>query len=406
MRNLIPEIPEQVVLYSQLYKAMQGDIMVSLMKRWKGSTADRILHANMKNHSLQILPNILPDLYQICQEVKEKLEFDEPIDFYITGTSEVNACATYALDENKPHVIQLNSGLVNLMNEDELRFIIGHEIGHLKNKDGLLGELYQYIYPEPDDKDTIIPSFINRRYKIWHQLAEFSADRWGYMACENLTACVTAIFKMSSGLLLDKMNIQIIDLLDHNLHSLQYYLNENLQYGGTHPINPARIHALQLYAKAKTQKALAEGMEDLMNVVEGFFFSQIDEVIAVFFASAGLYMIKERGKNAMQEEDFILNKMADYCFSPVGLLKQVKKDDYAIIMHNTLDKIREDAPERIPELIKYLVDLAFVDNRIEPSELDQIYMIASDLDLTEDIILDVLTEKIQDEFEPQASLIR
>lgn len=405
MKNLIPEIPEQVGLYKQLYQAMQGDIVGQIMRQYKGSHAARILHAKMKGNSLQVLPNILPDLYELCQNVIKKLEFDEQTDFYISGSSEINACAILSTDESQPHIIEINSALFNLMSEDELKFVIGHEIGHLINKDGLINELYYFIYPDQEESEEKIPHFLKKRFDLWGRLAEFSADRYGFLANENIDACVTAIFKMGSGLLLDKMNIRISDLLEHNNRSLDFYLAEHLCAGGSHPINPARIRALHLFATHKTKKALTEGFADIMEVVEGFYYDEIDELIATFFASAGLFMRKDRGKPAKQEEDFILERMADYVFTPVRLYKTVAKNDYLALMHSCMDSILKKDPNCLGEIVRFLIDFTFIDNRVEPEELNRIFAVASDLEIDHELMLKAITDKIRLDFKPQAALM-
>lgn len=405
MRTLNPEIIGQKELYGQLYNAMQGDIIGEIMRQYKGSDFERIFHGEMKGHSLQVLPNILPNLYEMCQDVKTALGFDEPIDFYITGSADINASAILSTDSSKPHVIDINSALFNLMSDDELRFILGHEIGHLINRDGLLKEIYCYIYPDMDDEEKTIPRFLESRYELWGRLAEFSADRYGYIACENIEACVTAMYKLNSGLLLDKMNIRMPDLLEHNSLSLEYYLNEHISFGGTHPINPARIQALHLFATAKTQKALNEGMDTLMEVVEGVYYNELEDNIATFFGCAGLYMCKERGKAAKQEEEFIIERMAGFAFRPAKLYKHLSKDDYMGLMHQSLDRILEIDPGALNLLVSYLIDLAFVDNRIEEDELNKIFAIAEQLEINPALLYRALTEKIRLDFHPVAALM-
>lgn len=405
MRNLDPQIPIQIDLHKQLYNAMQGDIIGAIMRKYNGDNADRFIHCKMKGNSLQVLPNILPTLSALCEGVKEKLEFNESVDFYVTGSPEVNACAILSRDENKPHIIEINSALFNLMSDDELKYIIGHEIGHLINRDGELMELYHYIYPNPDDEECVIPKFLESRYGLWGRIAELSADRYGYLACENMEACVTAIFKMSSGLSLDQMNIRIGDLIELNNRSLEYYLSEHITVGGSHPVNPARIQALHLFAKAKTQKALVEGMGKIMEIVEGFYYSDIEDAIAHFFGCAGLYMYTDKGKIGRQEEEFIINRMADYSRYPSKLYKKLIKCDYIDIMHKALGFVSENDPHRVGEMINFLIDLAFVDNRIEPAELNKIFEVATSIEIDCSVIISVLTDKIRDDFNPLASLM-
>lgn len=70
-----------------------------------------------------------------------------PVDFYVTGDSTINAFSIASEDAGHPHIVNVNSELFNLMSEDELRFVIGHELGHLINQDTALKRLIYFVYP-------------------------------------------------------------------------------------------------------------------------------------------------------------------------------------------------------------------------------------------------------------------
>ena len=153
-------------------------------------------------------------------------------------------------DENEPNIVNINSGLFDLMTRDELKFVIGHELGHLINKDTALARLIQFVFPP----QTAAP--VTRQYKIrlHEQLAELVADRYGYIATEDLGVCVTAFSKMASGLDLVKMNVSIEALLADNNRRLEYFLKDKGLSRASHPVNPIRVQALNLFAKSKSKE--------------------------------------------------------------------------------------------------------------------------------------------------------
>lgn len=65
----------------------------------------------------------------------------------MTGNSTINAFSIASEDAGHPHIVNVNSELFNLMSEDELRFVIGHELGHLINQDTALKRLIYFVYP-------------------------------------------------------------------------------------------------------------------------------------------------------------------------------------------------------------------------------------------------------------------
>lgn len=404
MRTLNPEIPIQKELSKQIYQALQGDV-VSVIARNFNDRSDVSLHSEKRSHSLPVTESVLPELYALCMDVKARLEFDEPVDFFITGTSEPNAFAIGSDDPAVPHIVEINSALFNLMNEDELRYIIGHELGHLINRDTALSGLYRYVYPLGEPQRAV-PRFLSQRYDFWGRVAELSADRYGYMACENIDACVTAIFKLASGLHLDKMNIRFTDLMELNSRNLDFFLTENINFSGTHPVNPIRIQALHLFAKAKTQKALNAGMEELMTLLTDTYYNELSEPIACFLASSGLYMCHDNGKLERREEEFILNAIAPYVLFPSKFLKRIIKDDYLAIMKQSMADILSIMPGMRSDILFYLIDMAFVDGIIEEGELGRIYEVSEALGFSAPEVADALTRKIRIDFEPQAVLIK
>ena len=79
------------------------------------------------------------------------------------------------------------------MTNEELKFVIGHELGHLINKDTSLSRLISFVFPE----GTTPPITLLYKIRLHSQLAELVADRYGFKAAGNLESCVTAFFKMA-----------------------------------------------------------------------------------------------------------------------------------------------------------------------------------------------------------------
>lgn len=269
----------------QIYNALQGNIIEEVLREIKtSSSSDAYWRSNMEGHSLKVEKELLPDFYQLCHEVKEKLGVKDKVDFYITGDSSVNAFSVAAESEGEPHIVNINSALFDLMTTDELRFVVGHELGHLLNKDTALARLIQFVFPP----NAEVPVTLQYKIRLHEQLAELVADRYGYMAVENLDVCVTAFFKMASGLDLVKMNVSIEALLADNNRRLEYFLKDKGMSRASHPVNPIRVQALNLFAKSKSKEDLDKGMEELIAILLKVGDCEQDEYTAKFIASAGL----------------------------------------------------------------------------------------------------------------------
>ncbi len=77
-----------------------------------------------------------PRLYNIVEEMKIASGLEKMPDIYIIDDPAPNAFAT---GRNPDKVaVAITSGLLQKLNRDELQGVIGHEIGHIKNRDVLL----------------------------------------------------------------------------------------------------------------------------------------------------------------------------------------------------------------------------------------------------------------------------
>lgn len=405
MRELDPKIDLQELLGQQIFNVLQGSVTEIVRQQCEGIGFDVNFRSVMEGNSLKVSETLLPQFYALCQGVKEKLEFVGNIDFYITGNSTVNACSYSSGDEQRPHIIEINSGLFNLMNEEELKYVIGHEIGHLINSDVTITQLYGFIYPDEEDKEKA-PSFLAKRVQLYKQLAELSADRYGYMANENLEACVTAVFKMASGLFLEKMNVSIDTLMAENSERLEFFLKDSGVSEGSHPVNPIRIRALELFANAKTQTGLNRGMNELISVLQNFIYGELDTALADFVASAGIFVSQLDGKRDKNEEEFILRQLGSFCLFPHKELKRVEKGDVMQTFNDAVNKILEIAPHMRSNLLRYFIDVAFADNELGEEELKLIYDFGDKIGFPQPEIARALGIKIREDFKPLASALK
>jgi hypothetical protein len=405
MRELDPKIGVQEELFNQIYKVLQGDVTFQIRRMCVGNGGDIGYRSLMEGSSLKVQQDILPDLYAICEEVKVKLGYNDNIDFYIFGDNTVNARAWATDDEERPHIITINSGLYNLMNDEELKYIIGHEIGHLINKDAVITDIYNFIYQDEAAKEDC-PQFLKKRIELYNQLSELGADRYGYMANENLEACVTAIFKLASGLHIDKMNVSVEALINENANRLNYFLKDGGVSEGSHPVNPIRIQALDLFANAKTQTALNRGMDELINVLQTFWYKATDPYMADFVAAASIIVSRMDGRVDKFEEECIIDELGKFSFRPYKDLKRVEKDDVQKVFNDSVDKILEINPSMDEELLRYFIKVVIADGILDEGEMGLIFNFGQKLGFTDGEIATAVGIKLKEDFAPTALALK
>lgn len=388
-------------LAEQIFNALQGSIVEEVLKKLPSSNSDAYWRSNMEGHSLKVDKALLSDVYELCHEVKDKLEYKEKVDFYITGDSTVNAFSVASEDENEPNIVNINSGLFSLMSRDELKFVIGHELGHLINKDTALARLIGFIFPTGSN----IPVSLQHKIRLHSQLAELVADRYGYMAAENLGACVTAFFKLASGLDLEKMNVSIEALIKDNTKRLDYFLKDKGMSRASHPVNPIRVQALNLFATATQKEELEKGMDELISILLKVGDDQLDEYTARFIASAGLIVANADGEISKDEIDDIIEQLASLKIFPRNYLDEIADGEVWEIFNDAVTNILTINPGMREGLMTYMINMVISDQSINPAEVELIYKFGESIGMSEKEVAQYIAACIQRSFVPSLDAI-
>lgn len=172
----------------------------TIVKKLMEFGIERLIKIQYTGSNIKVTPSNFKDLYKIYHNVAETLDLYYLPELYITWGYEINASAIGA---EKPIVV-LNSGCLDLLEEDELRFIIGHELGHIKSQHMLYHTIAQYI--------NVITSLIGNAtlgmgqilsYGIqiallqWQRMSEYTCDRAGLLSCQSTSSSNSVMVKMS-----------------------------------------------------------------------------------------------------------------------------------------------------------------------------------------------------------------
>ncbi len=137
-----------------------------------------------------------PELYDVVHDVADTLDVRPLPRFYTQWGYDINGYTTGFKEDT---LLVLNSGTVDLLTEDELRYVAGHEFGHVKSGHVLyhtMGELFNTAINQiPLVSSLTTPIYYALLY--WIRMSEFTADRAGLLACQNIDAAINAIIKMS-----------------------------------------------------------------------------------------------------------------------------------------------------------------------------------------------------------------
>lgn len=219
-----------------------------LITHFETSGGARSLHDVILGTHIRLTPLIAPRLYGLFDEVRSRIAFTEPVDLFVAGDADLNASALHAPAGGRPHAVALTSGAVERMTDDELRFVFGHELGHLAFGHSRALLVHQVLTDE--DGVSSMPALLHRRLESFNRLAELSADRVGFVACnQQLDVAVSVFFKLTAGLGPEHLRFDIAAFLEQ-LAALQNLPRSELLARFSHPVTPVRVRALRLFAEA------------------------------------------------------------------------------------------------------------------------------------------------------------
>jgi len=395
-----PTIPLQKEIGDQIYNVLHGGTLEFIRHECEGEDMDERTKERRERYDLMIEKSIVPDIYRLCQKAKKALSFKQNIDFYLTSDADINASSIASNEPDKyPHVIKLNAGLVNLMSEKELLFVLGHEIGHIINGDTQLKKLKNFIF-----KDEEVPDFISQRFALYDLLCELGADRYGFIACGgDEKSSILAFHKLAAGIDLSKMNISLDALIKENKKHLDYFMNSNKSVGSTHPVHPIRIQSLHLYATAKSEKELEEEMAK----IEDRFYNldEEDATFNYFFIAAGYLLSNLDGEASDAQKRTIVYKVGIRSWFPVEFINHVvETENLELLYHNTVKLLVDMNEENKVEMMDYLMDVAFKDGLFSEKELHFIYDFGHEAGWNDEQIAYYISELISQNFIPNVLL--
>lgn len=399
---LNPAIELEQQLSQQIYAALHGELVGKILSQSSYNQGGESLRSAMEGHSFKVEKRLMGHLYDLLYGVKEKLGFKDPVDFYITGDSTVNAWTIAAAREGEPHIVNINSALVNLMSDDELRFVVGHELGHLMNKNTEMLRLIGFVFP----RGTVPPLVLQYKIRLWEQLSELIADRFGYMAVESLPACLSAFFKMTSGLDINKIDMQVDAYLEENLKHLEYFINDKGLSRDTHPVNPIRVQSLNLFATCQSEEELEKKMEGIISALFKISNDETDYFLGFFVATAGLIAINIDGEVTEKEIEAVLNNLSSFHIFPRHFLDNVCKQNVEEIFCSSIQEILKRDPGMREGMFNYIISLVLSDSSFNQKELDFIFQIGREcFGFSEKEIADRMAVAIQKNFIPSYEAI-
>ena len=214
----------------------------------------RSYHKALLDRARQVTPQDTPALATLVTESIARLQ-PGPVHVFVAPSNALNA---YTFGLSSPKVVVLHSALLQVMDADELRFVLGHELGHVRLGHTWLNSLVGGMAGIPSP--FVASAILAVAFLWWNRACEYSADRAGLLACGQPGKATSALVKLAAGVgartraNLEQALRRIEAEDDHALASLGEALS-------THPMTVRRVEELRRYATTAEYRRLQARME-------------------------------------------------------------------------------------------------------------------------------------------------
>ena len=186
----------------QALNALEGTPGLEMaIRKFNQYGVERILRAQYAGSYLQVTSKTPGGLLAILEEVCQAIHMPQVPGLYVCQGYEIGA---YVVGSENPMIV-LNSGTVTKLTRQELMFVLGHEVGHIKSQHIVYQVLAEEILPVISgllSKATlgfgdILSTPIQLALYSWYRKSELTCDRAGLLAAQDFDAVVTAMMKMA-----------------------------------------------------------------------------------------------------------------------------------------------------------------------------------------------------------------
>jgi Zn-dependent protease with chaperone function len=208
---------------------------------------ERALRQLLLANSVKVGPRQLPEIWDVYQRALRTLDMPAEYDLYVTQWPMANAAV---FGSGRP-LILLSSQLADLLEDDELWAVLGHELGHVLC-DHVAYTTALLVLVQLGRGLPLVPGIPLRALRSvlleWSRSAELSADRAGALACRDPLASCRTLMVLAAGLPASRLDLDAFLQQAAEYHEWDAGWDRLLRFAAerqaTHPYSVRRVAAL------------------------------------------------------------------------------------------------------------------------------------------------------------------
>src|SRR5437764_6268647 len=220
-----------------------------VVKKVVGFFGERGIRLLFQANAVRVGPTQFPRMNALYADVLTSLDWAERPELFLSQTPFVNAGA-YGMD--RPFIV-INSGAHKLLDDDEMRSLLGHELGHVMSGHALYHTLLVLIVNVGLGFLPFLAGMVLLPVQLalleWYRKSELSSDRAGLLACQDPTASMRMNLKFAGGGDMSQMDLNAFLAQAREYEAAGGALDRIFKIlgvlGRTHPFNTVRAAELQ-----------------------------------------------------------------------------------------------------------------------------------------------------------------
>ncbi|WP_019227001.1 M48 family metallopeptidase [Sedimentibacter sp. B4] len=270
-----------IIIYVSLLFYLEG-LGVLLLLTAISLFSNGLMIARIRTNGVRLSANQFPEVYNKVVELCNSMEIQSIPEVYVIESGGIlNAFAAKSFRKNIVILYSDIFDLINTENNDELSFIIAHELAHIKRR-----HVAKHLFILPA---MWIPSLGN----AYLRACEYTSDRIAAYYINNSEASMNALTILAIGkTLFNKVNRDEY-LLQHSKN--KGFLNKVAEKSSTHPSLPKRIYEIKNY------------FENNFNPIEKNFKKILSSSMLVLVVGIIAFIVIKYNNNIMMAADNFLS---------------------------------------------------------------------------------------------------
>lgn len=236
---------------------------------------ERPRYVYLMGNSIEVGPRQYASVYHIFRDCLVALDVSPEPTLFVSQAPLVNA---YALGQERPCMV-LNTGLLDLLDETELRSVIAHELGHIKCGHTTLNQMATWaitlvfgLSSMTFGLSSLVSTGLILAFYEWLRKAELSADRAALLVMDELDPVLSTMMRMAGGSTRYGSELDVREFVrqseryqgldEDGLNQVyKFFLYNNLSQGVflTHPFTVERVRYLQDWFQSPEFQAIRSG---------------------------------------------------------------------------------------------------------------------------------------------------